>query len=142
MSIETQLRPSCIKIHAPKPIRSKGFNYNINSIKSYSRTPMCEIPIDQCLANTENYLKNSLHKPSFELDEMTLDEIEQDFSLFKTKSELWIPNDEILDILSTPKASSQSLKSFNRYDDDNNNDLGIERAKNPIYKSIENFEKK
>lgn len=141
MSIETQVRPPFIKIHAPKPIRSKGFNSNIRSIKLYSKTPMSEIPIDQCFYNNESQLKTFLHKPSFEIDQVTLDEIEQDFSLFKTKSELCIPNDEILDILSTPKALKQSISSFHHYTSDNN-DLGIERAKNPIYKSIEKQEKK
>lgn len=141
MSSETQLRHSFIKIHAPKPIRSKVFNTS-NSIKNYSKTPMALVSKDNPLLKDEDEFTLSKKLPA-ELDEISLEEIEQDFSLFKIRNELSSSNDEILKILSTPKTLSQSLRSFDHNNnDDNSNDYCIERVKNPIYKSIEEKESK
>lgn len=141
MSSQNELSYSFVKVHAPKPIRSMAFN-RITSIKTYSKTPMMSNASNNILLQEQTDFslnKNNLSKyPSIEidLDQVSLDEIEKDFTLFKTQNEVTSSNDEILKILNTPKTLSQSLRFFEHKTNDNK-DLGIERAKNPIYKAIE-----
>lgn len=143
MSSENELRHSFVKVHAPKPIRSMAFN-RINSIKTYSKTPMTSNASNNILLQEQsefilNNLKLNLSKKlsaELDLDQVSLDEIEQDFTLFKTQSEVTSSNDEILKILNTPKTLSESLRFFDHGTNDSK-DLWIERAKNPIYKTIE-----
>ena len=63
--------------------------------------------------------------------EGTLNEIEEDFSLLRAKSENTFSSDELLQILSTPRTHK-----FNYINKDNNR-RGIVRPKNPIYKSFD-----
>lgn len=141
MNSETQLRNFFIKVHAPKPICSKAFNMS-KSIKQYSKTPMALVSHNNPLLKDEQEFTAGKQLPA-ELDELSLEQIEQDFTLFKKQNELSSSYDEILKILSTPKKLSQSLRSFDHNNiDDNSNDYGIERVKNPIYKSIEEKEGK
>ena len=63
-----------------------------------------------------------------------LNEIEEDFSLLRAKSENTFSSDELLQILSTPRTHK-----FNYINKDNNR-RGIVRPKNPIYKSFDSID--
>ena len=63
------------------------------------------------------------------LEDISLEEIDNDFKLLKSKSEEKHCRDEFLEILSIPITRAESKESINR----------LERCSNPFYK---NFEKK
>ena len=60
--------------------------------------------------------------------EGTLNEIEEDFSLLRAKSQNTFSCDELYHILSTPKQHSFNCNKFHK---------GIKRPQNPIYKSFD-----
>ena len=57
-----------------------------------------------------------------------LNEIEEDFSLLRAKSQNTFSCDELYHILSTPKQHSFNCNKFHK---------GIKRPQNPIYKSFD-----
>ena len=93
------------KIHTPKPIRMSKNNYfNFKKIKT---------PIQRK-----------------KLEEISLEEINNDFLLLKSKSEEKLCNDDNFDILFTPITRPDSNESNYRK----------QRCSNPFYKNFENEE--
>ena len=90
------------KIAIPRPVRKISLTIQ-NSSLLFSKTP----------------------KVNFE---GTLNEIEEDFSLLRAKSQNTFSCDELYHILSTPKQHSFNCNKFHK---------GIKRPQNPIYKSFD-----
>lgn len=92
------------KIHTPKPIRMTKYNYF-----SFKKT---KTPVQKMRT----------------LEDISLEEIDNDFKLLKSKSEEILCGNEFSEILSTPITrpdSNESIKSLGR-------------CSNPFYKNFEN----
>ena len=92
------------KIHTPKPIRMTKYNYF-----SFKKT---KTPVQKMRT----------------LEDISLEEIDNDFKLLKSKSEEILYRNEFLEIISTPITrpdSNESIKSLGR-------------CINPFYKNFEN----
>ena len=93
------------KIYTPKPIRMSKINYfNFDKIK----TPT----------------------PTKRLEEISLEEIDNDFKLLKSKSEEKLCKEDFLEVLSLPITRPDSNESNYRK----------QRCSNPFYKNFENEE--
>ena len=99
--------------------------------QSVSTSSFSKIAIPQPVRKISLTIQNSSLITSKVNIEGTLNEIEEDFSLLRAKSENTFSSDELVQILSTPRTHK-----FNYINKDNNR-RGIVRPKNPIYKSFD-----
>ena len=105
--------------------------------QSVSTSSFTTIAIPQPVRKISLTIQNSSllfsKTPTFQsnFNEGTLNEIEEDFSLLRAKSENTFSSDELMQILSTPRTHK-----FNYINKDNQR-RGIVRPKNPIYKSFD-----